>query len=448
MRNLALVAAVLVALAVLVAGCGEDDGSTDPDREAPAAAPERPDRPDVPEGPLDGDVEEELDAVLSELTFLSQGDIGALGESGDVRVAWVLVDLLRFHQIPEHKPLETAPATLTGVELTEGVAWVAYSDLLLAWDIPAPPGYFERKRAIYLVTEPSWEPFFDPDGDLDWREVSWGGVSRDGIDALVDPVAIPAEDADWLPDDDIVFGAVIDGEARAYPRRILEVHEMANDTLGGRRVALSYCTLCGSPILHAVDDVEGVDEPLELRTSGLLQRANKLMYDVQTESLFDQFRGRALTGPLGQADVVLTPLPLAVATWREWRDEHPGTKVIDIPETRGRERGFAIYTGDLFERRDADGPIFLVGERDDRLPEQTRVFGVETPRGVAVAFPVAEARDALRSGEPVEAAGVVVRLEEAGLVARPAEGGPALVAHEAFWFAWSQFRPDTHLWEP
>lgn len=448
MSSRRLTAVVLGVLVALAAGCSTDDPPVGRDVQTPAVASDLPDRPDVPDGPLADDVEEELDALLSELTFLSQGDTTLLGDSGDVRIAWVLVDLLRFHQTPEHRPLETALAKLTGVEIDGGVAWVAYSDLLLAWDIPAPPGYFARKREIYLATEPGWDPFFDPDGEIDWREVTWGGVSRDGIDALVDPVAIPAADADWLPDDDVVFGAVIDGEARAYPRRILEVHEMANDTLGDWKVALSYCTLCGSPILYAVDDVEEVDEPLELRTSGLLRRANKLMYDVQTESLFDQFRGRALTGPLGDAGIALTPLPLVVTTWVEWRNEHPGTSVIDIPEKRGRDRGFELYTGDLFERRDADGPIFPVGERDDRLPEQTRVLGVETPRGVAVAFPVSEALDALEAGQRVETAGVRLQFEDGGLVARPAEGGPVLVAHEAFWFAWSQFRSDTHLWEP
>lgn len=443
------VRALLLGLAlVLATACTADDPTADL-REEPGSTASIPEPPAIPDGPLEPGLEAELDEVLGDLTFLARGDLAAIGASGDVRVAWVLVDLLRFHQGgPVSDEIVAALVELTGVNPDgDAVAWVAFSDLLLAWDIPAPPDYLDRKRAIYLASDARWEPFFDEDGELDWREVTWGGVSRDGIEALVDPDTVPGDEVPWLDDAEIVFGLEIGGEARAYPRRILEVHEMANDTLGGRRIALSYCTLCGSPIPYLVEGVETVDEPLELRTSGLLQRSNKLMYDVQTESLFDQFAGTAVTGPLREAGVTLEALPLAVTTWAEWFAEHPGTDVVDIPEDRGGERGLEIYAGDLFERRDADGPIFPTGERDDRLAEQTRVFGVETPRGAAVAFPVDEAREALASGEVVRAGGVEVHIEGGGLVARPQDGGPMLRAHEAFWFAWSQFRPDTLLWE-
>jgi hypothetical protein len=441
-------------LALLAGACtlaGTDTDAPDsPDGPERAAVADLPPPPGVPDGPLAPELEAEIDEVLSDLTFLARGDLAAVGASDDVRVAWVLVDLLRFHQGgPVSDELVDALVDLTGFAPgDDAVAWVAFSDALLTWDIPAPPGYLDRKRTIFLATDPSWEPFFDERADLDWREVTWGGVSRDGIETLVDPATTAPEDAAWLEDDEIVFGIDVGGEARAYPRRILEVHEMASDTLGGRRVALSYCTLCGSPIPYVVEGVDAVDEPLELRTSGLLQRSNKLMYDVQTESLFDQFRGTAVTGPLRDAGVSLEPVPLAVTTWAEWHAEHPGTDVVDLPDDRGTELGLETYSGDLFERRDAAGPIFPTGERDERLDPQTRVLGVTTPRGVAVAFPVDEARAALEAGVPVRAGGVEVVRDRGGLVARPEGGGPELPAHEAFWFAWSQFRADTLLWDP
>ncbi len=244
-----------------------------------------------------------------------------------------------------------------------------------------------------------------------------------------------------------MFGVELDDEARAYPRRILEVHEMANDTLADRRIAFSYCTLCGAPIPYFVDGIELVGEPLELRTSGLLQRSNKLMYDVQTESMFDQFRGTAVSGPLHAAGVELERLRVTVTTWDRWRAERPESTVLDVPGRRGRDRELLHYPGDLRERRDADGPIFPIGDRDGRLEAQTVVLGVRTGRGVAVAFPVEPARERLEQGREVVAAGVALELDT-GLVARPEGGGPELPAHEAFWFAWSQFRPDTELWVP
>ena len=49
-----------------------------------------------------------------------------------------------------------------------------------------------------------------------------------------------AEEGDWYPDDAIVFGAVVDGEARAYPKNMMEIHEMINDTLGNRRIGAKF----------------------------------------------------------------------------------------------------------------------------------------------------------------------------------------------------------------
>ena len=423
---------------------GADDASLPPAEQADTI-----DAPDA-SAPLDEQVEEQLGRILDDPVEAEPVDLGVVAEAGDARAAWPLVDLLRFVGGDEQfaGDLDDALAELTGHRPEhDEVAWVAYTDALLASDVAAPPDYLELKEAIYLERDATWAPFFDPRADLDWRAVAWGGVGRDEIAALDDPPVIQAEDAEHLEDDDVVFGLRVGEEVRAYPRRFLEVHEMANDTLGGRRVAFSYCTLCGAPIPYAVDDIEVVDEPLELRTSGLLQRANKLMYDVQTESLFDQFTGVAVSGPLREAAVELERLPVTVARWEDWREEQPDTTVLAVPGRRGAERELLNYPGTLRERRDADGPIFPVGERDERRDEAVVVLGVETPRGASVAFPVEEATDALEAGEVVRDAGVQLELGDGGLVARTADGGPELPAHEAFWFAWSQFRPDTDLWE-
>lgn len=69
----------------------------------------------------------------------------------------------------------------------------------------------------------------------------------------------------WYADDRLVFGVTIGGAARAYPKHMMEVHEMVNDTVGGRRIALPHCTLCGSAQAYLTDDVPGF-QPV-LRTS-------------------------------------------------------------------------------------------------------------------------------------------------------------------------------------
>ena len=135
-----------------------------------------------------------------------------------------------------------------------------------------------------------------------------------------------AEGGSWYPDDDLVFGIVIGRQARAYPKNIMEVHEMVNDTLGGRRLAIPYCTLCLSAQAYFTDDVENF-RPL-LRTSGLLSRSNKFMYDVTTFSAVDTFTGEAISGPLLDAGIRLNQTTVVTSTWAAWRAAHPHTSII------------------------------------------------------------------------------------------------------------------------
>lgn len=103
-----------------------------------------------------------------------------------------------------------------------------------------------------------------------------------------------------------------------------------------------------------------------------------------------------------------------------------------------------MYLADPLEGRDDAGPIFPVGPVDPRLAAQTVVFGVVDPSGQTIAFPAVQARRALRRGR-VRFAGVELELRAGSLTAKVVDG-PRLRAHEAYWFAWSQFHPRTLLW--
>ena len=321
--------------------------------------------------------------------------------------------------------------------------------------LPAPPGYVGWKRTLFELVEPAWSRFFaDEDADVDWRWLSWGGVLIDDrpladvsfpcpegcIPALDHPALTDAAGGDWYGDERIVFGIVVDGEARAYPQNIMEVHEMVNDTIGGRRVGIPYCTLCGSAQAYLTDAVPDGIAPLELRTSGLLSRSNKVMFDLHTWSVFDTFTGVALSGPLQDADFALEMVTVRTSTWGDWKGAHPDTTIVARDGGIGRN-----YVDDPLRGRDDNGPIFPVGDVDPRLPVQEPVLGVTTPDGLAIAFPVGEAIRALSRGEIVEAEGVRVLTDGAGLRAETFEG-ETIVTHQAFWFAWSQFHPDTGIW--
>lgn len=442
----------LLVATVLASACTAPTGS-----EAPTAGLPAP--PAVPSGPLDDVTVESLEHRFWLVGRPRPGDMDRIVAARDVRVAWPLVDLLRFEQGgPDGDVVEQALATLTGLEepryrevaaqlgADPDRAWVVYTELLLAWDVPAPPDYLRFKAAQHRMFDQRWDPFFDPGSDLDWRQVSWGGVPRDGIPDLRDPEPVPAGGATSLEPDDIVFGVELEGVARAYPRDILEVHEVVNDELAGVPVVLSFCTLCGVATAYRATlrgpGADAVDGPLELGTSGLLFRSNKLMHDRATESLFEQFSGRAVTGPLHRAGARLERLPLEVVTWQDWRRAHPTTTVVAVPEGEDPEK----YDGTFLDGRPADTPAFPTGTKDERLPPRTVVFGVDAPDG-ARAFPVEAVEETLAAGGAVELAGVTVAVVDGGLVARDASGAE-LASRQAFWFAWSQFRPGTLLWSP
>jgi hypothetical protein len=72
------------------------------------------------------------------------------------------------------------------------------------------------------------------------EEIQWGGVRKDGIPALTNPRHVPARAATYLTPDELVLGLVVRGEARAYPLRIMDWHEMANDVVGGVPISIAY----------------------------------------------------------------------------------------------------------------------------------------------------------------------------------------------------------------
>ena len=105
------------------------------------------------------------------------------------------------------------------------------------------------------------------------------------------------------------------------------------------------------------------------------------------------------------------------------------------------------YTLDPLGGRDDNGPVFPIGDVDPRLAVQEPIVGVIAPDGTPVAFPVDAVARRIDAGDTVSLAGVQIVSDGAGLVAQLDDGTP-VASHQAFWFAWSQFRPDTIVWTP
>ncbi|MCJ8308497.1 MAG: DUF3179 domain-containing protein [Rhizobiaceae bacterium] len=412
--------------------------------------------PAIPEGALSEDLQRAvrvafIDSMVNRVWGRDQSvALGEIVDAKDPRLVWIISDLMRFASGQGlNAELAGAAAKLLGKELGAQDHWGGVTDHLIAWDIPAPPDYLRAKRAIFTSIVPGWEKIF-VEGDIDWRLVSWGGVLIDDraydttdercncIPAADNPPVSSAEEATWLKDSDIVFGIEVNGEARAYPRRIMEVREMVNDTLGGRHLGIPYCTLCGAAQAYFTDQLpQGIERPV-LRTSGLLIRSNKVMYDITSHSVFDTFLGNAVTGPLAAKGLKLKQASVVTTDWGRWKKAHPNTTVLVEALALGRDFDFR-------NNRDANGPIFPVGDVDPRLPVHEDIIGVVTASGKPIAFQRSKAMAALLGGNEVVYENIRLKLVGGGVKAVGMDGSD-LGSHQAFWFAWSQFHPKTELW--
>ena len=352
------------------------------------------------------------------------------------------------------------------------------------WEQPYDPhpDYALFKGALYGEIDPGMRDFFPPGAMSTIRldEIEWGGVRINEIPPLEYPAYLNAEEADYLDDDNIVFGLAINGEARAYPKRILAWHEMAIDTVGGVEMTIVYCTLCGTVIPYE-SVVDG--RHITFGTSGLLYRSNKLMFDDETKSLWNTFEGVPVVGPLVNSGVRLRHRSMVTTTWKEWRRKHPETTVLSLDPGHERDHREGVAYRDYFA---TDDLMFAVSKTDRRLKNKDEVVvtllegedGTRHPLAVDVDFlthhrvyqgehagyhlvivtsgeganRVYDAGDVqfdrlLDDDRVADTTGTIWVVEEDALVAETdsARRLRRIAAQRAFWFGWYAQFPETEL---
>lgn len=236
--------------------------------------------------------------------------------------------------------------------------------------------YSNFKADLYKRIDPVFEEYFRERGEVTsirLDEVRWGGVLQDGIPPLRNPAMITVKKATYLDDDNIIFGIEVNGDARAYPKRILAWHEMFTDTIGGVDIAGVYCTLCGT-VIPFKTIVGG--KKYQLGTSGFLYRSNKLMYDHATQSLWSTVKGEPVMGPLVGKGIKLEHLGMVTTTWGEWKRRHPDTTVLSLKTGHRRDYDEGVAYKDYFSD---DRLMFHTPFKDDRLENKQEVVALVFP---------------------------------------------------------------------
>ena len=234
-------------------------------------------------------------------------------------------------------------------------------------------------------------------------------------------------------------------------------------------------------------------EPTTFGTSGLLYRSNKLMYDRKTRSIWHQFTGEPVIGPLADSGIRLEFFPVLVTTWAEWVEEHPDTTVLSVstgiyPASRYRPESdpLSVY----YSYRNTADPMFPVWNRDDTLDLKESVLGLGIGDSYK-AYPVFELQVARVVNDELGGTAVVIVASGVSQGARAYErgghvfslGDPSddglpsvlvdsdggkwevteeylvssedpdkklerLPTHMAYWLGWSSFHPETELYAP
>jgi hypothetical protein len=345
---------------------------------------------------------------------------------------------------------------------------------------------------------PRFNPNLWPETDftkhsVDYDEILSGGPPPDGIPSIDAPIFETIDQADsWLGDDWPVMFFEYNDTVRAYPLAILIWHEIVNDVVGGKAVAITFCPLCNSTIVFDRNLADGT--LLEFGTTGNLRNSDLVMYDRQTKSWWQQFTGEAIVGELTGTNLVM--LSSQLISWADFKANHPNGEVLSRETGQRRSYGTNPYGG--YDSIGNDRPFLYDGDPDERLHAVERVVAVQIGDQF-VAYPFSSLAEELVVNDEVAGEKVVVfwksgtrtafgnsdqdtgssavfnrEINGQTLTFEPASGdfvdietgtrwnlfglgidGPLagnqleqLISAEHFWFSWAVFRPETIIWTP
>jgi len=328
----------------------------------------------------------------------------------------------------------------------------------------------------------------NPGNTQDWLipvgQVFDGGPGKDGIPSIDDPQFSHPSTITFMEPDDLILGFKVGDEIRGYPHPVLDWHEITNDVVGGKPIAVTYCPLTGTGI--------GWDRVLDGNTttfgvSGLLFNNNLIPYDRATDSNWSQMLMKSVNGQQIGRDVAT--YQLFETSWETWTRLFPNAQVLN--SNTGFSRSYGVYPYGSYKTNN-ELLLFPIEHEDDRLPNKERGLGViireeaifyrfedfssgsvevqhdrfqeqdlvivgSQEQNFLLAFRRRMLDGVLLDFQPVTGEGAVIMQDQEGnkwnvfgeAVAGPRQGQKlnAPQAYIGYWFAWGTFFPDLEIGE-
>lgn len=264
---------------------------------------------------------------------------------------------------------------------------------------------------------------------VDLKEIIFGGLSKDDIPVLDNPVLTPVKDAGFLADDEEILSVSNCG----YPLRYLAHHQIINHTVGDRPIVVTHCPLSG---VSAAYDRRAEEKVLEFSATGLLRFSNMVMADRQTGSWWQQITGEAILGHHSRTK--LQRLPSSMESLRQFRARESGGKLCIPKDPQAARYSFSPYLG----YGESGWPFFYQGEYHAAVPPFTEVVIVE---GQAWTLPRLRHAGVIKTKElelhwVADAEAVNEKAFSTGAI-RVLKGGRTIPYIKAYAFAFEAFYP-------
>ena len=289
--------------------------------------------------------------------------------------------------------------------------------------------------AAWAAFAPATNGFDVSNAKVPANEILGGGPKRDGVHSIDKPSFKNSGEADWVKTENPVLIVELDGETHIYPVHVLEYHQIVNDRFGDRPVVVTYDPLAGIPRAFEAS-LDG--KALEFGVAGLIYNHNFLLYDRETESLWQQISGEAITGKnKGQKLKALRVRqePLGSALHR-----NPKAKVLAPPPGR------IDYAVSPFARYwQTNNALFPLKAADDRFHLKEVVLGLRSGDKTRAYL----GSLATVAGGQVEDQfdGKKIRFvydDETGTFNWEVPEGIEVI--ESYWLAWKSWFVDTEIW--